>query len=56
MAVVTPYVLAALALVLGIFTFTRWRGRRPVSTAAAAASMPLNDDYLSQVERDLRGK
>jgi cytochrome c-type biogenesis protein CcmH len=54
MAMVTPYVLAALALILGVFTFIRWRGRHPVSTSAA--SVPVGDDYLSQVERDLRGK
>lgn len=54
MAMVTPYVLAALALILGVYTFIRWRGRHPVSTTAA--SVPVSDDYLSQVERDLRGK
>ncbi len=54
LALVTPYVLAALALMLGVFTLIRWRGRRPVSTPAA--SIPVSDDYLSQVERDLRGK
>jgi hypothetical protein len=54
MAVVTPYALAVLALILGVYTFIRWRGRHPVSTTAA--SVPISDDYLSQVERDLRGK
>jgi cytochrome c-type biogenesis protein CcmH len=58
---VTPYVLAALALLIGVFTFTRWRARHasaPASAradAAGSASLSTHDDYLSQVERDLRG-
>jgi cytochrome c-type biogenesis protein CcmH len=53
LAVVTPYVLAALALVVGVFTFIRWRGRR-TPPASAASAAPISDDYLAQVERDLR--
>jgi len=51
----TPFLIALLALLIGIFTFMRWR-RRPAAPASAgdAPAAPLSDDYRNQLERDLR--
>ncbi|MDZ4767208.1 MAG: cytochrome c-type biogenesis protein CcmH [Chloroflexota bacterium] len=55
LTLVTPFALAALALIGGVFTFARWRGRSARAPMRAAALQPNDDDYLAQVERDLRG-
>ncbi len=53
LSLVTPFVLAGLALLIGVWTFARWR-RRPTPTPAAA-NMPAADadDYRALLERDL---
>jgi cytochrome c-type biogenesis protein CcmH/NrfF len=51
----TPYVAAALALVLGIITFLRWR-RRPASAPAGSSTTTTaqDDSYRSILEQDLK--
>jgi cytochrome c-type biogenesis protein CcmH len=57
LSLVTPFVIAGLALLVGIFTFMRWR-RRPrfeaASAGGSAPSTPMSDDYRKQLERDLK--
>jgi cytochrome c-type biogenesis protein CcmH len=52
LSLVTPFVIAGLALVIGLFTFFRWRSR-PQSTPIAGDA-PENDAYRDLLERDLR--
>jgi len=56
LSLVTPFVIAGLALLVGIFTFMRWRRRPSLEAASAlgAPPTPLSDDYRKQLERDLR--
>ncbi len=54
LSLVTPFALAGLALVIGLGTFLRWRGRpRPQSEAASDIS-PGSEAYRDQLEQDLR--
>ncbi len=52
LSLATPFVIAGLALIVGVFTFTRWR-RRPQLEVSPAKSTPLDDSYRDQLERDL---
>ncbi|MEO8394066.1 MAG: cytochrome c-type biogenesis protein CcmH [Chloroflexota bacterium] len=55
LSLVTPFVIAGLALLVGIFTFMRWRRRTPLTPASASGTAPaISDDYRKQLERDLR--
>ena len=55
LSLVTPYVIAALALAAGLLTFARWR-RRPTPIPAADAPAAADaDDYRARLERDLKG-
>ena len=55
LSLVTPLLVAGLALVLGVITFIRWRGRpRPEPVSAPPPSATTSDDYRQQIERDLR--
>jgi cytochrome c-type biogenesis protein CcmH len=54
----TPYVIAGIALVVGVVTFLRWRGQRSAAKMVADGATPLSniapdDDYRQLVERDL---
>ncbi|MEQ8672029.1 MAG: cytochrome c-type biogenesis protein CcmH [Aggregatilineales bacterium] len=51
-----PIVLGLLALIVGIITFSRWRGGDvpPRVTTTSANLDAGNDDYRSQLESDLR--
>jgi cytochrome c-type biogenesis protein CcmH len=53
LSLVTPFVLAGLALIVGILTFSRWR-RRP-KPAPSAPTLPAADadNYRALLERDL---
>lgn len=55
LSVYVPFVLAGVALVLGVFTFTRWRRSSDEAPLPAAPAAPPDDDpYRSLLERDLR--
>ena len=55
LSLITPFLIAGLALVVGVFTFLRWRGRpRLEQTAAPSGTTNANDNYRQQLERDLR--
>ena len=54
LSLVTPFIIALLALLVGVFTFMRWRGRPRSEIAPAADGIPVSDDYRDQLERDLR--
>jgi cytochrome c-type biogenesis protein CcmH len=53
LSLVTPYALAGLALIIGVWTFIRWR-RRPTPTPSAP-NLPAADadNYRAILERDL---
>jgi cytochrome c-type biogenesis protein CcmH len=61
LAVVTPFVLAGVALVVGVLTFVRWRAGRDARSDAAPASTVTgrgeggsgDDAYRAQLERDV---
>lgn len=53
LSLIAPILVVTLALVIGMFTFLRWRARA-VPAASSVASTPASDDYRSQLERDLR--
>lgn len=52
LSLIAPILVALLALVVGVFTFTRWRGQS-AQVASPAAPTPAGDDYRDQLERDL---
>lgn len=54
LSLVTPYVLAGLALVVGGYTFLRWRRPASLTALPASPSTPIEDDYRARLERDLR--
>jgi cytochrome c-type biogenesis protein CcmH len=56
LSLLTPFLIAALALIIGTMTFLRWRRRSPDEPppAAAGSAPPIRDDYRSQLEQDLR--
>ena len=56
LSLVTPFVIAGLALLVGIFTFMRWRRRPRVEPASTGIvpTTPLSEDYRNQLERDLK--
>jgi cytochrome c-type biogenesis protein CcmH len=53
LSLITPIVGAGLALVIGAWTFLRWRGRPRPESAAPSAPSRASDDYRDQLERDL---
>jgi cytochrome c-type biogenesis protein CcmH len=53
LAVGIPVVIAAAAVIIGVVTFARWRGRPAASANLPVSDVPLNDLYRSQIERDL---
>ena len=54
LSLATPFLIAGLGLLLGIFTFVRWRRRPRLDPAAASESPPVNDGYRDQLEQDLK--
>jgi cytochrome c-type biogenesis protein CcmH len=54
LSLVTPFVIAGLALVFGVFTFLRLRRRPNVESGVIPDNPPENDDYRDLLERDLR--
>lgn len=54
LSLVTPFLLAGVALVVGVLTFLRWRGRPNLAPTAPSTTPATNDDYRQQLERDLR--
>lgn len=54
LSLVTPFLLAGVALLVGVLTFLRWRGRPHLAPAAPSTTPAANDDYRQQLERDLR--
>lgn len=57
LSLATPFVLAALALVVGGATIWRWRSRQAMPAAPAAAPPESEDEdaYRARIERDVRG-
>ena len=55
LSLATPFLIAGLGLLIGIFTFMRWR-RRPRVVPTSTAPMPISgsDEYRDQLEHDLR--
>jgi cytochrome c-type biogenesis protein CcmH len=58
-SIYTPYVLAGIALAIGVGTFLRWRGRRSVARMGADGSVlppsdTPDDAYRQLLEKDLR--
>lgn len=54
LSLVTPYVIAFMALGIGIFTFTRWQRNK---TGLVTASIPVTQtdaDYRARLEHDLQ--
>lgn len=52
-----PIALGILALVIGVVTFSRWRGQSTATIATETSAQndtAINDDYRSQLEADLR--
>jgi cytochrome c-type biogenesis protein CcmH len=56
LSLVTPYALAGLALIIGVWTFVRWQRRPAMASPAAPASPAQSDDYRALLERDLADK
>ena len=55
LSLVTPFVIAGLALVVGVFTFLRWRGgSHPRPETAPVSSAGGSNAYRDQLEQDLR--
>ena len=54
LSLVTPFLLAGVALVVGVFTFLRWRGQPHLEPSAPNTTPMLSDDYRQQLERDLQ--
>ncbi len=53
LSLLTPFLIAAAALAVGIYTFFRWRRRSPAEPDPAHAP-PIRDAYRDQLEQDLR--
>lgn len=56
LSVYVPFIIAGVALVIGLATFLRWRTRRavPVSSPQTTDSAP-DDPYRSRLEQDIQG-
>lgn len=58
LSLVTPYVIAVIALAVGVFTFLRWRKRpttQPTVLTTTSAASPPDQDYRSALEKDVEG-
>ncbi len=54
LSLVTPFVIAGAALLFGVLTFLRWRGRPMQQPQSAGTVSASSDPYRDQLERDLR--
>ena len=54
LSLITPFLIAGAALVIGVFTFLRWRGRPAAGTQSTGTVSAISDDYRDQIEKDLR--
>jgi cytochrome c-type biogenesis protein CcmH/NrfF len=57
LSLVTPFLVAGVALVVGVYTFLRWRARPKASvitSTGSATSASGGDAYRDQLEQDLR--
>lgn len=54
LSLVTPFVLAGIALLIGMWTFLRWRGRPRPQTDTSSEAIPGGEAYRDQLEQDLR--
>ncbi len=54
LSLVTPYLIALVALIAGIFTFMRWRRRPRSEPVPQTPQPPINEGYRDQLEQDLR--
>ncbi len=55
LSLATPFLIAGVALIVGVFTFVRWRGRpRLEPSTGTPIAAAANDDYRDQLERDLQ--
>lgn len=53
-ALIAPYILAGLALLVGVITFWRWRNHQVQPVTTLPAIQPAEEaDYRSRIERDL---
>jgi cytochrome c-type biogenesis protein CcmH len=53
-SLIAPYLLAGIALIVGIITFLRWRGNHPeVTPVQSLAQSSETDDYRARIEHDL---
>ncbi len=57
LSLVTPWVIAALVVLLTAVMLVRWwRGRHLVPATAGGASVPADDDYRARLEQDLQAR
>lgn len=56
LSLVTPFFIAGVALVVGVYTFLRWRARPKAAavTTGSVSGSTAGDAYRDQLERDLR--
>jgi cytochrome c-type biogenesis protein CcmH len=55
LSLVTPFVIAAIALALGAVVVLRWRRRQPLSVAVSSSPMPADASaYRARLEEDVR--
>ncbi len=54
LSLATPFLIAGLGLLIGVYTFLRWRGRPRSEIAPTAGPSPGSDAYRDQLEQDLR--
>jgi cytochrome c-type biogenesis protein CcmH len=53
-SLISPYIFAGMILVIGVWTFLRWRGRSQSAVEVPSAKAPDDDRYRSRLENDLR--
>ncbi len=54
LSLIAPFLIAALALIVGVYTFMRWRGRPRSTLEPPAEPTPASGAYRDQLEKDLR--
>jgi len=54
LSIIPPIFFSVLAIMIGLFTFTRWRGRDlNIAEDKPKNQSTIDNDYLAQIERDL---
>lgn len=54
LSLVTPYLIAVAALVVGVFTFTRWQRNQSALVKAGMPTSQNDADYRARLEHDLQ--